>query len=94
MTQPLVWLWICGTKEAKVQVSHYVHNGTFRDTYDRHYSYYLPSSNKRLEDRPVNNKLAKAKVHPIFLVKKSYKPDEKSISILVAFEAQNTSVYE
>jgi hypothetical protein len=89
-----VWQWICGTKEAKVQVSHYEHSGMFRDTYDRYHSSYLLSSNKRMDDRLANNKLAKVDFHLIFLVKKSYKPDGKSINILVAFEAPNTSVYQ
>jgi hypothetical protein len=66
----------------------------FRDTYDRYHSSYLLSSNKRMDDRLANNKLAKVDFHLIFLVKKSYKPDGKSINILVAFEAPNTSVYQ
>jgi hypothetical protein len=74
-------------------VSHYAHNVMYRDTYERHYSCYLLASNKRLEDRPANNKLLRPKVHLIFLVRKTYKPDGKSINILAAFEAPNTSVY-
>jgi hypothetical protein len=89
-----VWFWICGTKEAKVQVSHYAHSGIFRDPYDRAYSSYLPSPNERLEDRPANNKLARAEVYLIFLVKKSYKLNGKSIEVLVCFEAPNTSIYQ
>ena len=34
MTKLLVWLWICRTKEAKVQVLYYVHNAMYRDIYD------------------------------------------------------------
>jgi hypothetical protein len=77
-----------------VQVSHYAHNGMFRDMYDRAYSSYLPSPNKRLEDRPANNKLARAEVYLIFLMKKSYKLNGKSIEVLVCFEAPNTSIYQ
>jgi hypothetical protein len=69
MTEPLVWLWICGTKEAKVQVSHFVHNGIFGDTYDWLCLSYLPTSNGRLEDRPANNKLIRTEVHFNFLLK-------------------------
>jgi hypothetical protein len=46
----------------------------FRDAYDQYYSTYLPCSNGKLEDRLANNnKLARAKVQLIFLVKKAYK---------------------
>jgi hypothetical protein len=34
MTNPSVWFWICRIKEAEVQVSYYMHDGMFRDTYD------------------------------------------------------------
>jgi hypothetical protein len=90
MTDLPVWLWICGTKEAKVQVSHYAHSAM----YNWHYSNYMLASNKRLEDRPTDNKLARTKVHLIFLVRKTYKPNGKFIKIPVAFEAPNTSVYQ
>jgi hypothetical protein len=66
----------------------------YRDTYDQHYLSYLPASNERLKDRPANNILARAEVHFIFLVRKTYKPDEKSIKITAAFEAPHTSIYQ
>jgi hypothetical protein len=74
-------------------VSHYAHKGMFRDIYERHYSSYCLASNKRLEDRAANNKLTKVEVHLIFLVRKLYKLDGKSINILVVFEAPRTSIY-
>jgi hypothetical protein len=64
----------------------------YRDTYNRHYSSYLLASNERLEDRLANNKLARAEVHFIFLVRKTYKPNGKTIKILATFEAPNTSI--
>jgi hypothetical protein len=94
MNDPPMWLWICGSKEAEVQVSHYAHNAMYKDTYERAYSYYFPSMNERLEDRLANNKLARAEVHLIFLVKKTFKLDGKPIKIPSAFEAPNTSVYQ
>lgn len=94
MIDLLVWLWICEMKEAKVQVSHYVHSTMYRNTYNWHYSSYLLASNKRLEERPTNNKLTRAKVHLIFLVRKPYQPDGKFIKISAAFEAPNTSIYQ
>jgi hypothetical protein len=55
-------------------VAHYAHTAMFRDAYDQYYSTYLPCSNGKLEDRLANNnKLARAKVQLIFLVKKAYK---------------------
>jgi hypothetical protein len=45
-----------------------------------------------LEDRVATNKLAKAKIHLLFLVKKSYKVAESHISILENFEAPTTFV--
>ena len=49
----------------------------FRDTYDMYYFDYWLANNERLEDRIVNNKLAKAKVLLFFLVKKSYRVAKK-----------------
>jgi hypothetical protein len=51
------------------------------------------ASNERLEDKVVNNKLAKAKVLLFFLVKKSYRAAKNLISISKNFQAPNTYVY-
>jgi hypothetical protein len=59
MTEPPIWLWICGSKEAKIQVSIYAHKTMFMDLYDIEYSDYRPASNERLEDRAANNRLAR-----------------------------------
>jgi hypothetical protein len=75
-------------------VSHYAHNAMYRDTYERAYSCYLLAMNERLEDRLANNKLARAEVHLIFLVKKTFKLDGKPIKISSSFEAPNTSIYQ
>jgi hypothetical protein len=48
-----------------------VHSGMLREAYDLHYSDNRLASNERLEDRAAYNKLAKAKVLLLFLVKKS-----------------------
>jgi hypothetical protein len=93
MMDPQMWLWICGAKEAEVQVSHYAYKGMFRETYDLHYSNYVPSSNERLEDRAANNKHAKAKVLLIFLVKKTYRAAGNVVNVPLNFHAPNTSVY-
>lgn len=77
-----------------MQVSHYVHSAMYKETYERAYSCYLLAMNERLEDRLANNKLARAKVHLIFLVKKTFRRDIKQIKVSSAFEAPNTSVYQ
>jgi hypothetical protein len=40
MTGPPIWLWICGTKEAEVQVFHYTHKRMFTDLYKIRYAGY------------------------------------------------------
>jgi hypothetical protein len=73
MTETPIWLWICGSKEAEVQVSTYVHKPMFTDVYDIEYSDYWPAANERLEDRAANNRLARGAVFLIFLIRKSYR---------------------
>jgi hypothetical protein len=58
MTEPPIWLWICGSKEAEIQVSTFVHKTMFTDVYEIEYADYWPASNERLEDRAANNRLA------------------------------------
>ena len=89
MMDPQMWLWICGVKEVEVQVSHYAYKGMFRETYDLHYSNYVPSSN----ERAANNKHTKAKVLLIFLVKKTYRAAGNVDNVLLNFHAPNTSLY-
>lgn len=52
-------------------MSYYAHSGMLREAYDLYYFDYRLASNERLEDRAAYNKLAKAKVLFLFLVKKS-----------------------
>ena len=94
INEPPIWLWICGTKEAEVQISTFAHKSIFTDVYDLHYSDYWPAPNERLEDRAANNKLARSAVHLIFLVRKSYRASRaQSIDIPSAFAAPQTAVY-
>lgn len=74
-------------------MSHYIYGGMFRNTYNWHYFNYLFVSNERLEDMPANRKLAKAKVHLLFMVRMSYNFFGNQISILKMFEAPKTSIY-
>ena len=65
----------------------------FRETYDLHYSDYLPTNNERLEDRVENNKFAKAKVLLLFLVKKLYRAVENVVNVPLNSYAPNSSIY-
>jgi hypothetical protein len=65
----------------------------FTDLYYIRNSDYWPASIERLEDRAANNRLAKAKVYLIFLIRKSYKSSKKEIIILEACATPCTSVY-
>jgi hypothetical protein len=94
MTDLLVWLRICGSKKAKVQVSHYVYKTLFTNLYDIQYANYWPSSNERSEDWAANNRLAMAKVYLIFLIWKAFKAPGKKIAILEAFVAPLTLMYK
>jgi hypothetical protein len=67
MTKPPIWLWICGSKEAEVQVSTYTHKTMFTDLYDIEYSDYWPTSNKRIEDQTTNNRFARGVMSSSFL---------------------------
>ena len=94
INEPPIWLWICGTKEAEIQVSTFAQKSIFKDSYDIHYSDYWPSQNERLEDRAANNRMARSAVYLIFLVRKSYKASRpEPIIIPPAFAAPQTSVY-
>jgi hypothetical protein len=94
MTKPPNWHWICELKEAEVQVSTYVHKTMFTDLYDVEYSDYWPTSNERLEDWAVNNRLVRGMVFLIFLVWKSYRMSKRDpIVISKVFAAPQTSVY-
>jgi hypothetical protein len=94
MTEPPIWLWICGSKEAEIQVSTYAHKTMFTDLYDIEYLDYWPVSNERLEDRATNNRLARGMVFLIFLVRKSYRVSNRDpVVITKAFAAPQTSVY-
>jgi hypothetical protein len=94
MTDPLIWLWICGLKEVEVQMSDYTHKPMFMDLYNIKYSNYWLVSNERLEDRAANNRLARGKVYLIFLIQKLYRASKKNpIVIPESFTALRTSVY-
>jgi hypothetical protein len=94
MTEPPIWLWICGSKEGEIQVSTYAHKTMFTDLYDIEYSNYWPASNERLKNCTANNRLARGAVFLIFLVCKLYRVSKRDpIIIPKVFAAPQTSVY-
>jgi hypothetical protein len=94
MAEPPIWLWICGSKEAEVQVSTYAHKTMFTDLYDVEYLDYWPASNERLDDWAANNMLARGTVFLIFLVRKLYRTSMREFIVIPkAFAALQTSVY-
>jgi hypothetical protein len=94
MTETPIWLWICGSKEAEVQVSTYAHKPMFTYVYDIEYSDYWPAANERLEDRAANNRLVRGAVFFIFLIRKSYRASKiNQIVIPKALVAPQTAVY-
>jgi hypothetical protein len=94
MTEPPIWLWICGSKEVEIQVSTFAHKTMFTDVYEIEYADYWPTSNERLEDCAANNRLAQSSVFLVFLIWKSYRASRTDpIVIPKAFAAPQTSVY-
>ena len=94
INEPPVWLRICGSKEAEIQVSIFAQKSIFKDVYDIQYAEYWPSSNERLEDRAANNRLARSAVYLIFFIQKLYKASRPDpIIIPDAFAAPQASMY-
>ena len=78
LTDPPAWLWICGDTVAETQIRAFAQDH-MDDNYLIRVSYYQPSQNERLEDRPSSNQLAKARVPLVFLLKKGSKFEQKCI---------------
>ena len=94
INEPPIWLWICRSKEAEIQVSTFAHKTMFTDVYNIQYADYWPASNERLEDCLANNRLAQSMVYLIFLIQKSYKASRSDpIVIPNTFAALQTSMY-
>ena len=90
VTEPPVWLWICGDKEIELKATQLPGMAMFIANYVKKYSTYEPAKFERLEDLPATNKNARAPVSLLFLVRKS---DKAKFNILAIFQAPETSVY-
>ena len=84
-------MWVEGGRDSGLNFRAQVH---FTNVYEIHYADYWLSSNERLEDRAANNKLARSKVHLMFLIWKSFIASRpEPIVIPTVFAAPQTSVY-
>ena len=90
VTEPPVWLWICGNKEIELKATHLVGMAMFTANYVKKYSTYEPAKFERLEDLPATNKNTRAPVSLFFLVRKSNKA---KLNIPAVFQALDTPVY-
>ena len=73
VTEPLVWLWICGDKEIELKATQLAGLAMFIANYVKKYSMYEPAKFERLEDLLATNKNAQASMSLLFLVRKSDK---------------------
>ncbi len=90
ITDPPVWMWICGYKDAEVMVSSFANTDRFLREYEIKYAEYEPSKYERLQDVTISHKLAKERVQLLFLLKKNLSP---TIRIPSLFTFPETPVY-
>ena len=90
ITEPPVWLWICGDKETELKAAQLAGKAMFRANYVKKYGTYEPAKFERLEDIPATNKSARALVSLLFLISQSKKA---KFNILTIFQKPDTPVY-
>ena len=90
MTEPPVWLWICGDKETELKATQLAGKAMFTANYVKKYATYEPAKFERLEDLPETNKSACAPVSLLFLIRKS---EKSKFNIPATFQAPDTPVY-
>lgn len=71
LTQPEVWIWICGDHEAEIQAYAEIANAPWVEHYDRFASAYIQGRYERLGDVPTNSKTVKDPVRMIWLTQKN-----------------------
>jgi hypothetical protein len=70
VTEPEIWLWICGDHEAQVQAFGELAIQPWIDNYDKEVTTYVQGKFERLCDVPANSKIIKEPVHMICLTKR------------------------
>ena len=90
VTEPPVWLWICGDKKTELKATQLAGKAMFTANYVKKYATYEPAKFERLEDLPTTNKNARAPVCLLFLIRKS---EKAKFNIPSTFQARDTPVY-
>ena len=90
VTEPPVWLWICGDKETELKATQLAGKAMFTANYVKKYATYEPAKFEQLEDLPTTNKSARAPVSLLFLIRKS---EKSKFNTPATFQALDTPVY-
>jgi len=90
LTEPPIWMWICGDKETQTQLIVEAEKWGMMETYAKRLCIYEPFKFERLEDRGIKDKYSKASVHLLFLLKKEIR---KNYQIPDEFKAPSTPFF-
>ena len=90
VTEPPVWLWICGDKETELKATQLASKTMFTANYVKKYATYEPAKFERLEDLLATNKSARAPVSLLFLIRKL---EKAKFNIPATFQAPDTPMY-
>ena len=90
VSEPPVWLWICGDKETELKATQLADKAMFTANYVKKYATYEPTKFERLEDLPATNKSARALVSLLFLISQL---EKEKFNIPATFQALDTPVY-
>lgn len=85
-SDPEVWLWICGNREAELQVYGQSDTLPFKEHYQKYESSYAPGKYERLEDAGLKQTAAKDPVKLLWLVKK---PVPENVFLPTVFDSPN-----
>ena len=86
VTEPSVWLWICGEKETELKATQLAGKAMFIANDVKKYATYEPTKFEWLEGLPTTNKSARALISLLFLIKAKF-------NIPTTFQALETPVY-
>nr|PNR32277.1 hypothetical protein PHYPA_026403 [Physcomitrium patens] len=90
ITDPPVWLFICGDEDAELQILHFAQGPPFLESYNPYRLAYELAKFERLDDLPAAHKLAKENVRLLWLVENSEKDIRPPPKL---FQAPDTLVY-
>ena len=90
VTEPPLWLWICGDKETELKATQLAGKALFTTNYMKKYATYEPAKFEWLEDLPTTNKNTQAPVSFLFFIMKS---EKAKFNIPATFQAPDTPMY-